>query len=81
MSRKRACGAKRFTAGESRPDRPHLLGAYNDLAVGYEHEGQLDKARQAMKKLSRSIPATPRFGRTELFKEINDRTASAKEHP
>src|SRR5262245_61361311 len=29
---------------------PTYAAAYNDLAIGYEHEGQLDKARQAYEK-------------------------------
>src|SRR4026207_1113688 len=29
---------------------PNYSAAYNDLAVAYEHEGQLDKARKAHEK-------------------------------
>src|SRR5437867_3565752 len=29
---------------------PTYVAAYNDLAIGYEHEGQLDKARKAYEK-------------------------------
>ena len=29
---------------------PTYAAAYNDLAVGYEHEGQFDKARQAYER-------------------------------
>ena len=55
--------------------------AYNNLAVGYEHEGQLDKARQAYEKAMELEPNNPQIRQNyELFKEINDRTG-AKERP
>jgi len=61
---------------------PTYAAAYNDLAIGYEHEGQLDKARQAYEKALEMDPSNTQIRQNfELFKEINDRTASAKERP
>lgn len=61
---------------------PTYAAAYNDLAIGYEHEGQLDKARQAYEKAIEIDPSNTQIRQNfELFKEINDRTASAKERP
>jgi Flp pilus assembly protein TadD len=61
---------------------PTYAAAYNDLAIGYEHEGQLDKARQAYEKAIEIDPTNTQIRQNfELFKEINDRTASAKERP
>jgi Flp pilus assembly protein TadD len=61
---------------------PTYAAAYNDLAIGYEHEGQLDKARQAYEKAIEIDPTNTQIRQNfELFKEINDRTATAKERP
>jgi Tfp pilus assembly protein PilF len=61
---------------------PSYAAAYNDLAVGYEHEGQLEKARKAYEKAVEIDPANTQIRQNfELFKEINDRTATAKERP
>jgi len=61
---------------------PTYAAAYNDLAVGYEHEGQLDKARQAYEKALELEPNNAQIRQNfELFKEINDRTGSAAEKP
>ena len=61
---------------------PTYAEAYNDLAVGYEHEGQLEKARQAYEKALEIDPTNAQIRQNfELFKEINDRTATAKERP
>jgi Flp pilus assembly protein TadD len=61
---------------------PTYAAAYNDLAIGYEHEGQLDKARQAYEKALELEPGNAQIRQNfELFKEINDRTATAKERP
>ena len=58
---------------------PTYGAAYNDLAVGYEHEGQLDKARQAYEKALELEPANVQIRQNyELFKEINDRSGAAK---
>ncbi|MQA31523.1 MAG: tetratricopeptide repeat protein [Luteitalea sp.] len=59
---------------------PTYSAAYNDLAVAYEHEGQLDKARQAYEKALEIDPENVQIRQNyELFKEINDRTSAAKD--
>jgi len=59
---------------------PTYSAAYNDLAVAYEHEGQLDKARQAYEKALEIEPNNTQIRQNyELFKEINDRTGAATE--
>jgi Tfp pilus assembly protein PilF len=59
---------------------PTYSAAYNDLAVAYEHEGQLDKARKAYEKALEIEPNNTQIRQNyELFKEINDRTGAAKE--
>ena len=55
---------------------PTYAEAYNDLAIAYEHEGQLDKARKAYEKALELDPNNSQIRQNyELFKEINDRTA------
>ena len=47
----------------------------NDLAIAYEHEGDLDKARVAYEKALELEPNNALIKQNyELFKEINDRT-------
>lgn len=59
---------------------PTYAAAYNDLAIAYEHEGQLDKARKAYEKaIELDSNNTQVRQNYELFKEINDRTSQAKE--
>jgi type IV pilus assembly protein PilF len=59
---------------------PTYAAAYNDLAIAYEHEGQLDKARKAYEKAMELDPNNSQVRQNyELFKEINDRTSSAKQ--
>src|ERR1700716_810588 len=59
---------------------PTYVAAYNDLAIGYEHEGQLDKARKAYEKALELDPNNSQIRQNyELFKEINDRTNPGKE--
>lgn len=61
---------------------PTYAAAYNDLAVAYEHEGQLEKARQAYEKALELEPNNVQIRQNyELFREINDRTGGAKEKP
>jgi Tfp pilus assembly protein PilF len=59
---------------------PTYVAAFNDLAIAYEHEGQLDKARKAYEKALEIEPNTTQVRQNyELFKEINDRTSQGKE--
>ena len=59
---------------------PSHAAAYNDLAIGYEHEGQLDKARKAYEKALELDPNNSQVRQNyELFKEINDRAGAPKE--
>jgi len=59
---------------------PTYVAAYNDLAIAYEHEGQLDKARKAYEKAIELDPNNTQVRQNyELFKEINDRTSQGKE--
>ena len=58
---------------------PRYAEAYNDLAVAYEHEGQLEKAREAYEKALEIEPNNSQIRQNyELFKEINDRAGSEK---
>jgi Flp pilus assembly protein TadD len=59
---------------------PTYVAAYNDLAIAYEHEGQLDKARKAYEKALEIDPNNTQVRQNyELFKEINDRTSQGKD--
>lgn len=61
---------------------PTYAAAYNDLAVAYEHEGQLDKARKAYEKALELDPNNSQIRQNyELFREINDRTSQGKDKP
>ncbi len=54
---------------------PTYAAAYNNLAIAYEHEGELDKARNAYEKALGLEPNNAMIKQNyELFKEINDRT-------
>ena len=59
---------------------PTYAAAFNDLAIAYELEGQLDKARKTYEKALELAPNNAEIRQNfELFKEINDRTASTQE--
>jgi Tfp pilus assembly protein PilF len=59
---------------------PTYAAAHNDLAIAYEHEGQLDKARKAYEKALGLDPDNVQIRQNyELFKEINDRTSPGKD--
>ncbi|HXG88070.1 MAG TPA: tetratricopeptide repeat protein [Vicinamibacterales bacterium] len=53
---------------------PSYAAAFNNLAIAYEHEGQLDKARGAYEKATAVEPDNAMIRQNfDLFKEINDR--------
>ena len=53
---------------------PSYAAALNNLAIAYEHEGQLDKARKAYEKALELAPNNAQIRQNyELFREINDR--------
>ena len=55
---------------------PTYAAAFNNLAVAYEHEGQLTKAREAYEKALALEPNNALVRQNyDLFKEINDRAA------
>ena len=59
---------------------PTYAAAFNDLAIAYEHEGQLEKARKAYEKALELDPNNSQVRQNyELFKEINDRSGQSNE--
>src|SRR5262245_3523969 len=55
---------------------PTYVAAFNNLAVAYEREGQLEKARAAYEKALALQPNNQLIRQNyDLFKEINDRVA------
>lgn len=55
---------------------PTYAAAFNNLAVAYEHEGELSKAREAYEKALALEPDNALIRQNfDLFKEINDRAA------
>ena len=61
---------------------PTYAPAFNNLAVGYEHEGQMEKAQQAYEKAILLAPKDQQIQQNyELFKEIHERTGAATETP
>ena len=54
---------------------PTYAPAYNNLAIGYEHQGDFEKAREAYEKALELSPNNAYIKQNyELFREINDRT-------
>jgi Tfp pilus assembly protein PilF len=54
---------------------PTYAAAFNNLAVGYEHEGMLEKAAEAYERALKLEPNNALVRQNfELFKEIHDRT-------
>ncbi|HXE81114.1 MAG TPA: tetratricopeptide repeat protein [Vicinamibacterales bacterium] len=54
---------------------PTYAAAYNNLAIAYEHEGELEKAREAYEKATELDPDNLMIRQNfDLFREINDRT-------
>ncbi|MES1256455.1 MAG: tetratricopeptide repeat protein [Acidobacteriota bacterium] len=61
---------------------PTYSAAFNDLAVAYEHEGQLDKARTSYERALGLEPNNAQIRQNyELFKEINDRSTAGSGKP
>jgi Tfp pilus assembly protein PilF len=59
---------------------PTYAAAFNNLAIAYEHEGELEKARGAYEKALSLEPNNALIKQNyDLFKEINDR--GAKKEP
>ena len=59
---------------------PTYAAALNNLAVAYEHEGQLAKAREAYEKALALAPNNLQIRQNyELFKEIHERTPGDKD--
>ena len=59
---------------------PTYAAAYNDLAVGYEHTGEFEKARQAYEKAIELDPQNMQIRQNyDLFQEVNDRVDAANE--
>ena len=55
---------------------PSYAAAFNNLAIAYEHEGELEKARGAYEKALSLEPDNALIKQNfDLFKEINDRAA------
>jgi Tfp pilus assembly protein PilF len=54
---------------------PTYAAGFNNLAVGFEHEGMLDKAAEAYERALKLEPDNALVRQNfELFKEIHDRT-------
>ena len=58
---------------------PTYAPAYNNLAIGYEQQGDFEKARAAYEKAIELNPNNTYIKQNyELFKEINDRTTRSE---
>jgi type IV pilus assembly protein PilF len=59
---------------------PTYAEAFNDLAIGYEHVGEFEKAREAYEKALELDPDNPQIRQNyDLFREVNDRVDAARE--
>jgi Flp pilus assembly protein TadD len=57
---------------------PTYAAAHNNLAIAYEHEGELDRARAAYERAIELEPGNQYIRQNyELFLEINERAADA----
>ena len=55
---------------------PSYAAAWNNLAIAYEHEGELEKARRAYERALKLDPDNQYVKQNyELFREINDRAS------
>ena len=56
---------------------PSYAEAFNDLGIAWEHEGELEKARQAYEQALKLAPSNPAIRQNfEQFKEVNERAVS-----
>lgn len=59
---------------------PTYAAAFNDLAIGYEHEGEFEKARRAYERALELDPDNIQIQQNyDLFREINERTAGNRD--
>lgn len=59
---------------------PTYAAAFNDLAIGYEHEGLPDKARQAYESALKLDGENEYIRQNyEMFKEINERASGHRQ--
>ena len=64
-----------FLLGRAAKLAPEHWESHNNLAIAYEHEGDLAKARAAYERALELEPGNALIKQNyELFREINDRT-------